>query len=338
MSAPTLRRAIREYLTALDAGGVPPNTIANYQSVLRRLSRAFPGRQYRGMTERDLSAFLYGPGGILVGKAPGTGTVYRSALQGFFDYGRSMGWGKRIDRVPQPVIRQRGPRRMDLPTRLTGAQLRLLIDCADEPMLRGMLAVAMNTALRISDVVKIQARHVAFQTGEIAVWNQKTRKYDELPMTLDAESELRKYLSWWSAETGASLSDGEAFLFPGWRWNGPTRELSTGCHITYGWAYTHLTDLYAECGIQVERREAWHVIRRSVARIYFDSLRGEVSFDHALRQTASLLGHSSASTTEKYLGFQSEREARNESLRGKRLIPGLGGEVTPLTRRTSCSR
>ncbi|MGW0939128.1 hypothetical protein [Streptomyces sp. NPDC002666] len=70
-----------------------------------------------------------------------------------------------------------------------------------------------------------------------------------------------------------------------------------------------------------------------MARIYFDRLREQVSYDHALRQTSALLGHLSSNTTERYLGLQAERAARNESLRGRRFI-GVAPDatVTPIRR------
>jgi hypothetical protein len=57
-----------------------------------------------------------------------------------------------------------------------------------------------------------------------------------------------------------------------------------------------------------------------VARIYFDSLRHEISYDHALRQTAALLQHDSVVTTERYLGLDAEVQARDASLKGQRFI------------------
>lgn len=320
----SLQSAVLTYLEVLDRQGVPAATVKSYRSVLLRLCRAYPRRQLLGLTAKEVGQFLYGPDGILVGKSGNTGIAYRSALRGFFDYGQQQGWARPIA-IPKPVVRQRARRGTALPTRLTRGQLQLLVEQADHEMLRGMLAVAMNTAWRISDVLKIRTAEVDFQTGEVYVWIQKTGKFDALPLTLDLQEELRRYLTWYTAETGVTFGGEPAYMFPGWRWRnldgqGFRLALHPEYPASYVWAHKKLTRLYGALGIQVEPREAWHVIRRSVARIYFDDLRGAMSHDHALRQTAALLGHESTQTTERYLGMEAEVVARNASLRGRRFI------------------
>lgn len=337
MSGITLHEAVHAYLEALRAEGAPHGTVKQYRSVLLRLSGRHPGRQYRGITTKDIAPFLYGPDGITTGKASGTGGVYRAALRSFFAYGELMGWGPRVT-VPLPVIRQRSGRSQKAPTRLSAGELhRMLRGCPDSPqgrVLRGMVAVAMNTALRVSDIVKIEVHHVDLKTGELAVWSQKTQRYNPWPVTLDLDEELRRYMAWYTEATGVTFADTGAYLFPGWE---ASQATSRGFAFTpaperkpsYTWANGQLRGLFEACGIVVEEREAWHTIRRSVARLYFDSLRDEVSYDHALRQVAVLLDHTSTVTTEKYLGTKAEREAVDKSLRGRRFIPAPVG-VTDL--------
>jgi integrase len=333
MSGLLLHEAVLTYLEDLD-NQAPAGTVRGYKSVLLRMCNHFPAdRKYAGVKSKDLAVFLYGRGGLLVGKSKGTGTTYRSALRAFFRYGHLMGWGPDVV-VPLPAIKPRDkpkPR----PTRLGRAQLRLLLDCAsDDKMLRAMLAVAMNTALRISDIRKIKLKQLNWLAGDLDVQLQKTQVNDELPITLDLEEELRPYLTWISSQVPMSA---ETYIFPARK-----RVGSAGFgRILYDWdperhvskSVTHdkLAALYKKTGIVVEEGEAWHVIRRSVARIYFDDLREEMSHDHALRQTASLLGHRNTATTEGYLGMDAERRARNESLRGKRFINVFGnGDVVPI--------
>lgn len=291
MPGPSLRSAVDQYLAAQRAGGTPSSTMETYGRVLRKLARHYPRRSLYSLTTPDLADFLYGPDGILVGRSNGTGTVYRAALRGLWRYGELMGWCRAVT-VPQPAIR---PRRAPAvrPTRLGRDELLLMLDRADQPM-RCMLAVAMNTALRISDVLKIRTEDIDLQRGEIAVWVEKTKTFGMWPITADLDAELREYM------TGRAPGR----LFP----------------VSKRWAYKHLAATFMQCGIEVESGEAWHVIRRSVARIYFDDMSGDMSHDHALRRTAALLGHSSQRTTERYLGMAAEIRARDESLRGQNFI------------------
>lgn len=326
MSSLSLQTAVTKYLVALHEAGTPAGTIKQYRSVLRRLDRRFPGRSIASLTGRDLYAFMYGPGGITVGKAGGTATQHRCALRSLWGHAEMMGWAERVA-IPQPIIRQRtATTKRTMPTRLSAAQLRLIQDAArDNPVLWAMLSVAMNTGLRISDIMKIEMDHFSLQTGELYVWVQKTQRFDAMPITLDLEEDLRAYLTWYTEKTGVRLDEKGAYLFPGRELIGSPRwehswVMAPERPCRYDWAQRNLLKLFAECGIQVEGGEAWHVVRRSVARIYFDSLRNEVSYDHALKQTAALLGHLNVATTEKYLGMQAEIQARNESMRGKRFL------------------
>lgn len=331
------------YLDALYDAGTPHGTKKQYRSVLFRLHRVYPTRQYRSMTTTDLARFLYGAEGISVGRASSTATVHRAALRSFFAWGHQILGGRPVV-IPTPIIRQRQPRPTTRPTRLTAQALVQLLESCDpdvprEIVLRGALAISINTAWRISDVLKPHVRDLGLATGDLWFVAKKTGLPDSFPITTDLDEEMRLYMAWYTAEVGVTLDDQDAYLIPGWRsvpipgvggfrWlPDPSRHASTN------WAGDQLKVLFERCGIHVEKGEAWHTIRRSVARIYFDSLRHEVSYDHALKQTAALLQHASVVTTERYLGMDAEVEARNVSLKGQRFIGVRSlGNVTTLRR------
>lgn len=333
MSRLSLPQAVKYYHDALHASDMAPNTQKQYRNVTHRLCAFYPDRQFAGITGIDLTNFLFGPRGISVGKADSTLTSHRAALRHLFRYGHSVGWRKDLLAVPDAVMRSGKAHQKPLPTRLTADQLILLLHRAEHPIMRGMMAVAMNTALRASDVRKILIGDLDLITGGLSVVIQKTGRSDKLPVTADLDEEMRRYLTWYTAAAGVTVRDTDAYLFPGldatpelW---GKDRLIVPTRPIGYDWSRMRLHELFEDCGIHVERGEAWHTIRRSVARIYFDSLRNEISRDHALRQTSALLGHRQAAQTEIYLGMTAEVEARDKSLRGKRLlIPS--GNVTAL--------
>ncbi|MGW0682845.1 tyrosine-type recombinase/integrase [Streptomyces sp. NPDC002754] len=303
--------------------GVPRGTWEQYGSVIKRLTKAFPGRQFAGITGSDLAEFLYGDIGVVVGKSTNTASGVRSALKSFFNYGISRDWRKRGITVPGPVFRERG--RPGKPkTRLTQDQLLLLLEQAEDPVVRMMIALAMQTALRISDIRKIQVRHIDLQSGVIHVWIKKTGRYDAIPVTADLEGELRRYL------VRVKLQDPELFLFPGKKrigfgvWDYDWTRMPQ-----YNWAAGQFKEVLDSSGIVIERGEAWHVIRRSVARLLFDRLREEMSHDHALRVVMVWLGHMQAATTERYLGLDAEVLARDRLLRGQVFL-ARDPKVTPL--------
>ncbi|MFF8831410.1 tyrosine-type recombinase/integrase [Streptomyces sp. NPDC015131] len=331
---PSVHEAVLEFVRAQKSHGVPHGTVKQYRQVNNRLVSYFQGRQIAGITADDLAQFLYGEGGILVGRDPKTGTTYRSAINALFRYAKFRKWIRREVRCPTPVFKDRTPQRQIAPTRLTEDELISLIERAEHPVLRAMVAVAVSTALRISDIVKLKIRDVDFETGDIYVWIQKTGRFHPLPLTLDLEEELRRYLLWYTRETGMTPA-AMTYLFPGW-----SRRNATGTgyvyyvpdpstQAKYSWCTERLKGLFLDLGIILESGEAWHTIRRSVARIYFERLRAEVSHDHALRETMVFLGHKSQETTEKYLGIQAEIEARNARLRGQRFI-GRSSSVTDI--------
>ncbi|MFE6846586.1 tyrosine-type recombinase/integrase [Streptomyces sp. NPDC057686] len=304
---------------------VPEGTINQYRSVVNRLVARYPHRQFAGIKEADLQEFLYGEKGILVGKDPKTGTSYRSALNAFFSYGKYRGWIKTELRSPKPPFRERDTRPEIAPTRLTQDELVSMLDRAEHPVIRGMVAVGISTALRISDIRKLKVSDVDFETGDIYVWVQKTGRFDALPLTLDLEEEMHRYLTWYSREV-TPAPDAHAYLFPGWERHNVegTGHLyyvpDNTAKCSYVWASDKLKSLFEGCGILLEAGEVWHTIRRSVARIYFDRLRDEVSHDHALRETMVFLGHKNQATTEKYLGLQAEVASRNARLKRQRFI------------------
>ncbi|WP_219852867.1 tyrosine-type recombinase/integrase [Streptomyces solincola] len=330
----TLQEARLSYQEAMRAAKVPFRTQEQYGQIVKRLERQYPNRHFAGIKTSDLYDFLYGEDGILLGRAAKTGVSYRAALRSFFAYGQGRGWTKTVTVVPQPPFKASGPKPEWNPTRLNEAELIQLLGRADHPVLRGMVAVAIGTALRVSDICKIQVMDVNLNAGDLYVWVKKTGRFDAMPITLDLEEELRRYLRWYTAETGATLQSGSAYLFPGWQHANDGGVLGwvpdTSRPCDYAWASRHLSDLYSECGISVQPRERWHVIRRSVARIYFDMLRNDVSYDHALRQVSALLGHLNSKTTETYLGLDAERRARDASLRGRRFISAAAGNVVSL--------
>lgn len=70
------------------------------------------------------------------------------------------------------------------------------------------------------------------------------------------------------------------------------------------------------------KQEGEHTLRRSGARALADRLRHEGT-DSALLRVASMLGHKDIRITQHYIGWDTERDQRNELLAGQPMFPEL---------------
>ncbi len=66
--------------------------------------------------------------------------------------------------------------------------------------------------------------------------------------------------------------------------------------------------------------EGAHTLRRAAARAFFDEVTQDKVYDSALRVVSAWLHHKTSSTTESYLGLESERKRRDEWLRGREFL------------------
>lgn len=203
--------------------------------------------------------------------------------------------------------------------RLTADELLALLDGADYPQHRILLALAMNLAVRGGEIQRMRVGDVNLPAGSIRVRVDKTGEVDDMPINADLDSELRRWLATYRAAVPRLGPD--AFLVPGQRvdpYGGvhyrPDRTLSEPYGVVkrglakLGWADSH--------------GEGVHTIRRSVARIFFDQVRA-TDPDGALIATMRLLHHSQPGQTLVYIGYDRQQEVRDELLRGKRFLTAL---------------
>lgn len=200
-----------------------------------------------------------------------------------------------------------------------------------------MLALAANTGLRASDVTGLRLQDVDLERGELRVHVHKTGRLDHLPITADLDRELRRWLGWFTARMAyiGQPMEGSFLLFPAL---GHRNVRRNGVMQFWGDPQPHarlahparvVQRALQRIGIEDTTFCGFHTIRRSTARLMFDSL-SQNNYDNALRLTASLLGHRATATTERYLGIDQDREKRNEFLRGRSLLGQSGANVTPI--------
>lgn len=288
-------------------------TRTQYQSRLAFLDRKLGGIKIAHLDRRMMFDYLYGlPDGELVNASKPRGDGHRTAIQGFLDYAHAMGWMPYHLRVPPTPYEE--PAYVRNWTYLTGAQLVKLKDTAKNDRLKVAISIASNTALRVEDVLAVEVERVALDRGEMQVWIQKSKVWDWKPITADLGEDLKLALE---GHPGGYLIPG--FKASGFNKRGGVYTADYGRKASYTWAQLGLKGALDEAGIVRGERECWHMIRRSVARRYFDRLMVQ-GYDQALRLTQALLNHKNQATTERYLGLRREYEERNRSLRGLRFL------------------
>jgi integrase len=289
---------------------------------LGRLTALDVERFFRDLRRGDV-ATLDGRGSRPVGASQHN--VARSRVRGFVAWGHRHGYcrgdladGVRIAPLP--------PRRKFL--RLNPTQLLALVEQPAHPRDRGMIAVAINTALRGKELRDLRVGDPDLDSERLFVTVTKTAESDWMPISSDLDAELRRWLTWYAEHVDGSLRD-DWYLFPARRRDtfvsrGVRRQ---GCLDPERRMSTHPSTVVhaalAGIGIEETAREGMHTIRRSVARIYFDACSADMGYSNALREVMALLHHRSVATTEKYLGLDVERAARDRRIAGKPFLTSM---------------
>lgn len=239
-----------------------------------------------------------------------------SQLRVFFGYCVKRGW---ID--ADPTVLLRAPRPTAAPReRLTASELLELIDAADFPMHRLVLALAANLGIRQAEIKTLRIRDVNLDAGTILVTVHKTRTKtvpDLMPITQELAAELNRWLAHYQRE--AVLTQ-DTLLVPSQHYT------PISCRVTYriDRSVAEPEEIVkrglAKLGWDVVKGEGIHTVRRSMARIFFDAAEAEVSYYDALLGTMRLLHHDRPDTTLRYIGVDRQTQARDNFLRGKAFL------------------
>jgi integrase len=334
-----LSEAIDRYL-AYRRANYAKTTAENDASILRRWEKTVGDIQVRNLRTHHVDEWFFGDSGLRrTLTKPGSFNNYRKRLNSFVTYCHKAGWLK--GDVMMNVRPQREMRRERL--QLTVRELDALLDLARNPRDRAYLAININTALRASEIVGLLVGDADLEKGRLAVTVYKTHEQDNMPITSDLDSELRRWLTIYADDLGEPLHP-RMRLIParvGPRYN-PGRDKQGGrTHRAGPWkpydAIKNPANIvqYALQGLGHDTRgEGSHTLRRSLARIYFESIAGR-GYDGALRATSALLHHKDTATTERYLGISVERELRDTTLLGQPFLSSLlaaDDNVVPLHR------
>lgn len=313
-----------------------PATIRAYNSLLHRLVRDLGDMQMVNITSRHVEDWLYGrrrehrtdQHGRSLNPAisPSTFNQTVSTLRVFFKWCEGQGYLRKnptlgLTMIPIPKKQRQRP---------SPAVLLQMLESPTFPRDRAYIAVALNTAMRQNEILRIQICDVDLAGGFIRVVIKKTGEVDEQPITADLDQELRRWFLAYQDDIGRPLA-GEDFLIPatdsplittrvkGQIQHGPRRLLA---HRPALRMEKVVQAAMADVGLET-RYEGTHTIRRAVGRVFFDSAAQEKGDVAALRETAAFLHHSNLNTTENYLGMTAEKIRRDRRLQGQAFLTAL---------------
>lgn len=318
-AAPTWDDALRSYGEwRLGEGGFSPKTWRGEKAGLLSFCDHMLARGARvdTVTREDVTAWW---AALTVGTT--TRPTRLAQLRSFLGYCRGEGW---LDHDPTVRLRAKKPKPAGaLKDRLDASELLALLDRANHPHERALLALCINLGLRAGEVTRLQVGDVDLANLTVRVRIDKTDDDDLMPISSDLAAELERWLDIYEDAAPVTRS---SFLVPSHYWdNYHQRSI-----YRHNQSMTHpervIQRALQELGWETTRGEGVHTLRRSLATCYFDMVEAEESFDSALLATMTLLHHSRPQQTLDYIGRNRAVLARDRAIKGKPFLSKLAGD------------
>lgn len=331
-----LSEAARTFLERQRDMGRADETLRVYAGLLRRLERDLGDLQMESITRKHAEAWIYGLRREHVtdqwgrktnpGITPGTFNQTLSTLRVFFKFCMTEGWIRQnpVGQISMMRIPQKPRQRPSVP------QLLSMLEVPKDPRDRAYLAVALNTALRQSEIQRILIGDINLDAGFMSVIIKKTGDVDEQPITADLDRELRRWMVAYEENIGRPLQPSD-YLIPGKErvqiLRNEKGRITTSPTKYVGERPCNRMEKVVKGALEAvglpTNQEGTHTIRRAVARAYFDQVSADQGDVAALRETAALLHHSNLQTTERYLGMTAEKNRRNQRMQGQAFLTGM---------------
>lgn len=321
-----LTEAADEFMRHCLARGIKPSTVRTYKSALTTLINDVGNIEVARLTARHIDESF--------AKHTWAASSRNSRLgqyRGFFSWCRARGY---MQRDTDPTFGWRNARvpqedRLRIPV----SEWPSLFAACDHPQETITLATGLFLFLRASEQKMIQLKHINLTDNEITIYRVKTSQTDVMPISAELGFYLRQHLTYMAT---LNAPDPEHYLI-GMRVNMGRNQHN---HYIAGSGVLDPSKPFGSPHAVVQRvlkragyphfKEGQHTLRRSGARAYFDTL-VELGYDGALRRVQSMLGHSQAHMSERYLGLNLDRQNRNKDLRGKPMFPALqDAKIVPI--------
>lgn len=343
MATVLLSDAIEEYISSR-AGLRSKSTIGGDRQTLTYFLVAVGNIQTKSLDTRHGEQFMQ----YLAGR-----NFQQSTMAGHFARMKNfIGWCKArkyLSYFDDPMATSRRPK---VPTkvrlRIPADRFPVLLDAAHTPRHRIVIALGLYLFVRASEIKPLRIADVDLTTDTIRVYQPKTGKQDEMPICAELDTELRRWLTWYSNNAHVPLDKAHYLVpstipqkFVGVK-GAPQRTLVS---VDPGTLVPDKPVHYPAQLVKVVMRRAGyatkdengkslyegvHTLRRSGARAWFDALAVE-HYDGALRTVQAMLHHATAAQTEHYLGIDLDIKKRNDLLKGKAMFAApKGGNVVSL--------
>jgi integrase len=313
----TLRNAQREYAEWRTQQGYAEATLRNDKAAFARLIKILGEDAPLASVTRDTCLSVLKTAG-LTGQNSSVNTIHAGL-------GAMLKWARIMKYLPVDFDPLYGMRYLPQPkkemSRLSLDQFPLLLDSAENPRDRMVIAAGLYLLLRTSEIENLRIRDVNLNEGTINVTIFKTGDFDVMPISSELDVELRRWLKTYQEQCGE--------LKPNWYLTPARDRVLTGDDYKYkpeqpiGRTQRYIQRALKNMGLEdVYARVGIHMLRRSGARAWFDELNDQ-TVDGALKIVQAQLHHSSVVMTERYLGITADRTKRDRLLRGSSMFPSL---------------
>jgi integrase len=337
----TLGELAEDWLRVSREGGMlKPNTVRCYGSVAHWfVPYVGADRQVRGLTVRDMNGALAFRKNQ--GLAANTLNMDITILRRMFTYATEV-YPRDCKKDTPLLTRRKGYTVQKVRrTRIPRDEWPALLDATTHPRDRIALALGIYLMLRHGEVTSLRLMDVDLIQGEIDTVQHKTSDAHTMPICAELDAELRRWLTFYTNECGplsprwflAPAKTSPVFRGPSLQVEPhliPTREASQ-LHKVVQRAMMKL-DYPVKDAQGRSLHEGMHTLRRSGARAFYNQLVQDGCAD-ALRQTQTMLHHSSSVMTELYIGVELDEQKVMDRLRGKMMFPVHHADVADLDKR-----
>lgn len=317
---PTISQAGDEWLAHMEATGLSGPRLRALRYTVQQLIDANQDIQMRSIQPKHIDRWRTGHSW-----SPSTYNRKLGEMRQFLAWCRQRGYLPASDSLMygwRPMKRV-GRHRLRIPQ----DQWDRLLDAAIHPRDRALVACGLYLMARVSELRSIRVRDLDLAEGEVKITRHKTRRVDTMPICMELDGELRRWLVWYQANATVGPA---SFLLParlavGFLYRGT---LGHAAPLNESWPVvpsrpitdpSHDVQRVLKAAGYDTSWEGGHTLRRSAARAYYDELAAH-GHDGALRQVQTMLDHTNSQITEAYLGTDRDKAERSRSLRGKMMF------------------
>ena len=314
-----LQEALRQYEAHTRAQGLEARTIKNRTQPIRRAIATWGDIPLGSIQPHHIDELFEGSD-----YAPRTRNLYLGHLRMFFAWCRHHDWMGKNDPTfgwtPRKVVKED---RLRVPMERFGE----LLDSAEHPRDRAVIAVGMFTFMRGSEMQVLKVKDLDLTANALTMYRLKTKEEDTLPVCVELADEMIRWTTYYQSRVGELKPD--YYLLPS-KTGLPFSGRDGGWHqmaepiIRPDKKMTHpyrvVQRALSDIGYELTAKEGIHTLRRSGARALLDTLRAEGT-ESALLRVGAMLGHKDVKVTAHYVGLNIEREQRDILIAGKKMFP-----------------